>query len=92
MNVEVHLTYTIEYPRSLIIDVYQVKRSYWSKRLVPDGHVQRRINNFTAIVPTLGVGGGGNGGDGVAQISASSVGCTTGRKRKFVDQETRAAK
>ena len=56
---------------------------------MPDGLVQGKINHFSAIVPKLGVGGGGNG---VVQISASSVGCTAGRKRKFVDQETSAAK
>ena len=67
----------------------KVKRSYWRKRLVPDGLVQSRINHFSAIVPKLGVGGGGNG---VVQTSASSVGCTAGRKRKIVDQETWAAK
>ena len=57
--------------------------------MVPDGLVQSRINHFSAIVSKLGLGGGGNG---VVQILASSVGCTAGRKRKFVDQETWAAK
>ena len=33
-----------------------LKRSYWRKRMVPDGLVQRRIDQFSSIVPKLGVG------------------------------------
>ena len=61
----------------------KVKRSYWRKRVVPDGLVQSRINHFSAMVPRFG------GGEGVATILPGIMGC---RKRKFsVDQETSAA-
>ena len=32
----------------------KLKRSYWRKRIVPDGHVQKRINQFS---PNFGEGG-----------------------------------
>ena len=52
----------------------RVKRSYWRKRLVPDGLVQSRISHFSTMLHKPGVGGEGS---------------TVGRKRKFqVDQET----
>ena len=35
-----------------------LKRSYWRKRMVPDGLVQRRIDQFSTRVPKLGEGVG----------------------------------
>jgi hypothetical protein len=35
-----------------------LKRSYWRKRMVPDGLVQRRIDRFSTRVPKLGEGWG----------------------------------
>ena len=53
-----------------------LKRSYWRKKMVPDGLVQRRIEQFSTIVPKLGEGVG----DTLASSSVSKLG---GRKRKF---------
>ena len=51
-----------------------LKRSYWRKMMVPDGLVQRRIDQFSTRVPKLG--------EGVGEfLDSSSLG---GRKRKFV--------
>ena len=51
-----------------------LKRSYWGKRMVPDGLVQRRIDQFSNRVPKLA--------EGVGEfLDSSSLG---GRKRKFV--------
>ena len=53
-----------------------LKRSYWRKRMVPDGLVQRRIEQFSTIVPKLGEGAGGT-------LASSIVSKLGGRKRKF---------
>ena len=44
-----------------------VWRSYWKRKVIPDGLVQRRINQFSAMLPEIGGG----------EVS------TNGRKRKF---------
>ena len=53
-----------------------LKRSYWRKRMVPDGLVQRRIDQFSTRVPKLG--------EGVGQLLDSSS--LVGRKRKCVTE------
>ena len=45
----------------------RVWRSYWKRKVIPDGLVQRRINQFSAMLPEIGGG----------EVS------TNGRKRKF---------
>ena len=51
-----------------------LKRSYWRKKTVPDGLVQRRIDQFSAIVPKFGEG---------EFLTSSSGGNLGGRKRKY---------
>jgi hypothetical protein len=51
-----------------------LKRSYWRKKTVLDGLVQRRIDQFSAIVPKFGEG---------EFLTSSSGGNLGGRKRNY---------
>ena len=53
----------------------RVKRSYWKRKVIPDGLVQSRIDQFSTVLPKIG---GGEGGRNSLEHEG-----TNGRKRKF---------
>jgi hypothetical protein len=55
----------------------KVKRAYWKKKVIPDGLVQSRINQFSTVLPKFG------GGEGAGNRLEFSVGATNERKRKL---------
>ena len=59
----------------------KVKRAYWKKKVIPDGLVQSRINQFSTVLLQFG------GGEGAGNNLEFSDGATTGRRRKYVENE-----
>ena len=52
-----------------------MKRLYWKRKVIPDGLVQSRIDQFSTVLPKIG---GGEGGRNSLEHEG-----TNGRKRKF---------